>query len=235
MVVLFSSYLCSLIFVGRVVLFFFGLVALGILIYCSVGKSGKLVAKLCLKGRGCITTTQIHIISFAYGLYSNSYRRRMWENLSSLAGSQNLPWMITRAASALQIEDRLGGRDPSPYDIRDFSSFCQEMEVTDLNAIGSRFTWSNSSITNPVWSKIDRAMGNSAWFLSHIDSMANFLPPGSLSDHSACVISVHIPEARPKSNFNSTCGLIMQSLFLWCKRFGTEVFMGLSSTNFVRG
>lgn len=136
MVVLFSSYLCSLIFVGRVVLFFFGLVALGILIYCSVGKSGKLVAKLCLKGRGCITTTQIHIISFAYGLYSNSYRRRMWENLSSLAGSQNLPWMITRAASALQIEDRLGGRDPSPYDIRDFSSFCQEMEVTDLNAIG---------------------------------------------------------------------------------------------------
>lgn len=47
---------------------------------------------------------------------------------------------LLKRMSNLQTEDRLGGKEPSPCDIRDFNECCQELDLMDLNSRGCRFT-----------------------------------------------------------------------------------------------
>ncbi|KAL3646608.1 hypothetical protein CASFOL_009575 [Castilleja foliolosa] len=126
-------------------------------------------------------------LSFIYGLHSIIDRRPLWTNLSDFSGQNRSPWLLLGDFNnVLCSGDRQNGVDVTPYEIRDFEDFCSASGVSDLQYTGSHFTWSNDR----VWSKIDRAMGNFEWYASDFFSHVNFLTRGSLSDHSACVITI---------------------------------------------
>ena len=46
----------------------------------------------------------------------------------------------------LSQEDKNNGAPVSSYDVRDFRDCCSDLGLTDLNSIGSLFTWSNGHV-----------------------------------------------------------------------------------------
>lgn len=136
--------------------------------------------------------TQIQFfVSFAYGLYSTVHRRKLWDSLEKFGCNLLAPWMILGDFNCfLQLDDKLGGKDPSPSDIRDFTKCCQSLGLVDLQYTGCRYTWTNNSIDNSMWIKLDRALGNSEWLQENTNTLVTFLTSGCLSDHSPCMVTV---------------------------------------------
>lgn len=83
------------------------------------------------------------------------------------------------------------------YETKDFNECCLHLGLPDLNSVDCFYTWSN----NTIWSKLDRAMVNSPWLLADFFAQANFFPPGCLSDHYACIISLFNQECDKKIPF----------------------------------
>lgn len=86
-------------------------------------------------------------------------------------------WLVVGDLNCnLKLEDKSEGTVPSQYDIRDFMECCQSLNLEDIQSFGCKFSWTNNSITRPVWS--NRALGNDSWLQSVIRYQANFLPSG---------------------------------------------------------
>ncbi|KAH1098327.1 hypothetical protein J1N35_015248 [Gossypium stocksii] len=66
--------------------------------------------------------------------------------------------------------------------MEEFRDFVSLLEVTNLGAVGSTFTWSNLQQSNFITKKLDRVLVNSFWLLEFSYSHAKFLAP-EVSDH----------------------------------------------------
>lgn len=114
--------------------------------------------------------------------------------MEAFGGSLQVPWLVLGDFNCnLHLDDRMGGKVPSPYDIRDFTEICQALNLSDIQSYGCRYTWTNCSISNPIWSKLDRALGNDTW-MQNMNYVVNFLPAGCISDHSPSLV---VPANRP--------------------------------------
>lgn len=137
----------------------------------------------------CRVTSSVTFVSFVYGLFSNKHRKHLWKSLEAFGANLKKPWLVLGDFNcSLMLDDRIRGTDTRPYDIRDFSECCQSLTLADLHSIGCKYIWSNSSINKPVWSKLDRALGNEDWMQLGTNYLANFLLSGCISDHSPCLV-----------------------------------------------
>ena len=94
-------------------------------------------------------------------------------------------------------EEKLNGLPVTDYEVRDPTLCCSSSGLSDLHSVGSFFTWTN----NTVMSKLDRALVNDLWWMANFRAYAEFLPPGCLSDHSPCIVSVLHSEDSPRRPF----------------------------------
>lgn len=78
--------------------------------------------------------TQIQTFaSFAYGLYTTAHRSKLWSSLENFGSNLNSPWLILGDFNCfLQLDDKVGGKDTSLCDIRDFTECCQSLGLVDL-------------------------------------------------------------------------------------------------------
>lgn len=135
----------------------------------------------------CKVTHHELYISFVYGLHSIVNRRELWDSILNFGLTMERPWLVLGDFNTiLTEEERINGAHVTPYEIRDFSNVCMQCGLVDLQSVGWFFTWSKNS----TWTKLDRAMVNNAWMCSGFQGLASFLPPGSLSDHSPCIVSI---------------------------------------------
>lgn len=103
----------------------------------------------------------------------------------------------------------MGGRDLSPYDLKDLHECCNVLGLLDMKSVGCFHTWSNNSLDKPIYSKLDRVMVNKNWLTADFDGFASFLPSGCLSDHSPCVtrtVSQQQRGVKPFKFFNMWIG-----------------------------
>ncbi|KAL7145768.1 hypothetical protein ABFS83_07G108700 [Erythranthe nasuta] len=129
--------------------------------------------------------------SFVFGLYKKEDRQDLWNCLEAYGNGLKSPWIILGDFNCvLNPSEKIGGRDYNAYYLKDFNECCQALNLADLNSHGCKFTWYNNCPTTPIWSKLDRAMGNLEWFTSIPLSTAAYLPSGFLSDHSPCIITI---------------------------------------------
>ncbi|KAL9687437.1 hypothetical protein QQ045_031839 [Rhodiola kirilowii] len=75
-------------------------------------------------------------------------------------------------------------------DKEDLRRFIASYGLSDIEASGCHFTWSNNNINQEdrIWHKLDRAMGNLDWFNEFLEATVVYHPPG-ISDHSPAVVS----------------------------------------------
>jgi hypothetical protein len=87
--------------------------------------------------------------TFVYGYNTVIARRALWEDLQRW--NSNSPLIILGDSnSLLSEEDKHNGEPVSSYEVADFRTCCSMLGLSDLNFIGSHFTWTNGKI----WSKI---------------------------------------------------------------------------------
>lgn len=137
-------------------------------------------------------------VSFVYGLHTIVSRRPLWENLWLYEHNLSQPWLLVGDFNNVRnCEEKFNGAEVTPYEIRDFDECCLSLGILDMPSVGCFFTWTN----NTVWSKIDRVMINNEWLQAGQFCQANFLPPGCISDHSPCIITLIQQDRGMKRSF----------------------------------
>lgn len=135
----------------------------------------------------CKVTSNIFCLSFIYGFNSMISRRQLWSSISNFAINCSGPWILMGDFNCVMKEsEKVNGRAVSSYDIKDFVDCCIISGLLDMPSAGCFYTWTNNSIC----SKLDRVLINNRWHLDGYSDHAIFLPPGCLSDHSPCVVSL---------------------------------------------
>lgn len=146
----------------------------------------------------CLVSSKSFYVSFVYGLHYIIARRPLWDSLYTFGMDGLQPWIVLEDFnSILEGEEWISCAQPTAYEAKDFLNCCVDLGLTDIQYTGARYTWNNGRI----WSKIDRAMCNQRWLVEGAYAMANFLPPGCVSDHSPCVVSLFDVQRSPKTCF----------------------------------
>ncbi|KAL0342700.1 UNVERIFIED_CONTAM: hypothetical protein Scaly_1932600 [Sesamum calycinum] len=124
----------------------------------------------------------------------------MWEKLSELGQSMNMPWLILGDFNCVKspTEKQLAAI-PTWYELKDFADYCLSLGLNDAPTTGCYFTWYSNSESNPVWYKLDRVLCNNEWLEAGLQCNAHFSPSGCLFDHSSGIVSIlDLPASQPK-------------------------------------
>lgn len=114
--------------------------------------------------------------------------------------------------NVLSTEEKSGGLQVRNYDIIDLLDCVASVDLIDLKHVGCFFTW----MSPKVCCKFDRVMVNNAWIGSNVVGFAEFIAPGSISDHSLSLVSCCVEEKvwiKSLSNF-SIRGLLMITFWI---------------------
>jgi hypothetical protein len=134
----------------------------------------------------CKISSLYYLTSFVYGLYSIANRKTLWESVLSFGGNTSLPWLILGDFNSITYpDDRYNSSEVPNYETKNFLEWITSANVLEAHSLGCFYTWTNRT----VWSRIDRVFFNGAWLDGLLESVADFLPSGCLSDHSSCVVS----------------------------------------------
>ncbi|KAG7582623.1 Zinc knuckle CX2CX4HX4C [Arabidopsis suecica] len=103
--------------------------------------------------------------SFVYGDPVCQLRQDVWDNLINIGLTRNEPWFVVGDLNGIwDNSEKLGGpaRDESSF--FPFRNMVQDCRLRDIPFSGNKFSWAGKR--NDMWIQIrlDRALGNSAWF-----------------------------------------------------------------------
>lgn len=107
-------------------------------------------------------------------------RRQVWEELLNLKASSNVPWCVGGDFNEiLEVNERVGCVRIE-RGMRDFSEFCNNMEILDLPMLGRKFTWTNFQ-DQAVHSRLDRFLVSIQWLEKF--KLLQWGLPRPISDH----------------------------------------------------
>ncbi|KAK9665887.1 hypothetical protein RND81_14G143200 [Saponaria officinalis] len=129
-------------------------------------------------------------LGLVYGLNDREGRQRLWSLVASLMGGSAAPCLLIGDFNVtLFVADRKSSYAADMASIEDFRSCCASNGLVDLHFTGFTFTWYNKQEgLDRTWCKLDRVMGNAAWFQS-FGVAAEFLAAG-ISDHSPALLNL---------------------------------------------
>ncbi|KAG5599738.1 hypothetical protein H5410_031108 [Solanum commersonii] len=95
-----------------------------------------------------------------------TFRKLLWEDLSSLSNTIQGPWSILGDFNVIaEVEEKTRG---TPYRLDksfDFINFIEECGMKDAGFVGNINTWCNNrDAPNTIWKRLDRVLYNSEWF-----------------------------------------------------------------------
>ncbi|CAK8543473.1 unnamed protein product [Lathyrus sativus] len=77
--------------------------------------------------------------------------------------------------------------------------------LSEMDSIGDHFTWSNKQAAGPIYSRNDRVLGNTDWFLDNMETLLKILPP-NISDHALLYLEYKQEQRKPSKHFKfSNC------------------------------
>lgn len=134
-----------------------------------------------------------------YGLNSVVECRQLWDDLKSLSSSNT--WCILGDFNTIKWVAKSEGGDSSwDAGMTNFNDCLHSIGLDDIHAIGPQYTWWNCHVKNPIYKKLDKALGNYSWFNSMFDSKTTFGPRG-LSDQCPVILNTGLHLQKPKKPF----------------------------------
>ncbi|XP_026384083.1 uncharacterized protein LOC113279621 [Papaver somniferum] len=133
------------------------------------------------RGEWCLTCV--------YGTPYNHEKEAQWSLIQNLGRSINKPWVVI---GDLNITFTPSDRNTDCNNItsNDFVDIIKDSDLTDLGFCGKPYTWpSNKHGTCRFKSRLDRALGNSEWFLVYPDSVLKHLHHYG-SDHTPILLEL---------------------------------------------
>lgn len=156
------------------------------------------------------------LVSFTYGMNSIAERRDLWRDLASISSSTS--WCLMGDFNVIKSLDETDREDDSwDCGMEDFKECLHNVGVEDIRGFGPLFTWWNSQLNRPLNKKLDRALGNAAWFSMFPHALASYAPRG-LSDHSPVILHPGITLAKSRKPFQFFNHLLLMDGFYDCVR-----------------
>ena len=119
-------------------------------------------------------------------------RKFLWNNLSTVANSHNMPWLMVGDFNELLFaNDKFGGRPIIPSRATAFKNCLDFCNMADLGFQGLRFTWTNKNdVSSLIQERLDRFFANLDWCLLYPEAQVSHLAR-SLSDHCPVLLELH--------------------------------------------
>ncbi|XP_073310966.1 uncharacterized protein [Primulina huaijiensis] len=150
----------------------------------------------------CHKTKFGFLASFVYGFNTICQRRILWNDVTFFCSNCHAPWIrLGDFNNVLAQQEKKGGLQVKNYEIKDFVTCVNSIDLSDLSYVGCFYTWSSPT----VCSKLDGVLFNNAWLTSNVNGIAEFVVPGCVSDHSLAIVSFldnTLPKKRPFKFFN---------------------------------
>lgn len=90
--------------------------------------------------------------------------------------------MLKDFNNMMKSQDRIGGRMVIEADYIDLQKMMHQAGLSEMDNIRENYTWFNKHTIDPIYFRIDRVLANTDWFLAHMDTTLQILPP-NISDH----------------------------------------------------
>ncbi|XP_058756408.1 uncharacterized protein LOC131629639 [Vicia villosa] len=130
-----------------------------------------------------------------------SKRRELWKDIEKIHNSQSGPWCVLGDFNNVaKAQDRIGGRMVTESEYIDMTNMMDNTSLFEMESLGDYFTWANKHVVDPIYSRIDRVLGNPDWFQMHLEFILMILPP-SVSDHNLLCITSSAQPVKPKGHF----------------------------------
>ncbi|XP_060201107.1 uncharacterized protein LOC132629772 [Lycium barbarum] len=128
-------------------------------------------------------------ITTIYAKCKASLRESLWEDLSLIASSQNLEWMVLGDFNCITDQtEKIGGNPHKMEKSLPLLECIGDCDLYDLGFIGSAFTWCNYRVPeNRIWKRLDRAMSNQKWLTTFPETSVTHLVRSG-SDHAPLLI-----------------------------------------------
>ena len=137
--------------------------------------------------------------SFVYAYNNACDRIPLWNYLLS-ASSTILPWIVLGDFNCIvDLLEVDGGREHWTPEMETFRECLLDSRLSTLSTVGHRFTWCNNRGDTRVYKRLDRALVNSSWLLTHPNSQCHVLNRG-IMDH--CPLKIHAPMEIDKVHKN---------------------------------
>ncbi|XP_058732785.1 uncharacterized protein LOC131604357 [Vicia villosa] len=108
-------------------------------------------------------------MTVVYAMNTLANRRCLWNDIEKLNNNNNAPWCVVGDFNnALRSKDQIGGRLVTESEFIDLQSMMDRCNLAEMENKGDYYTWHNKHELDPIYSRIDRVLGNPVWFL-HMD------------------------------------------------------------------
>ncbi|KAH0714422.1 hypothetical protein KY284_007327 [Solanum tuberosum] len=106
--------------------------------------------------------SKFFLISVVYARCNALERLELWEELDSIIDRDRWPWIIGGDFNViLNEEEKLGGLPFTQHEAIDFASFICMCALSEVQTIGSKFTWWNGQIEEEcIFKRLDRILVN---------------------------------------------------------------------------
>lgn len=114
-------------------------------------------------------------------------RRGLWEKLRYFVPHLDIPWVTMGDFNVVKaVDERIGGRIHSNYDMQDFADCCSSIGVFDCPSSGEFYTWTNG------WMKVmlDRALINQSCHNNNLMCHSAVNKMDCVSDHCPIIVDV---------------------------------------------
>ncbi|KAL0290491.1 UNVERIFIED_CONTAM: hypothetical protein Scaly_2669000 [Sesamum calycinum] len=129
------------------------------------------------------------LLTVVYGANDVSTRRELWQGLTEMAVSVDLPWLVGGDFNAvLDMSEVSGASGDIRVAMNDFNDCIIQTGLISLPMQGERFSWHNCSTDGrSLWKRLDRMLVNVAWMERWPNLFYTCLTPHT-SDHSPLVL-----------------------------------------------
>lgn len=81
-----------------------------------------------------------------------------------------------------QTQDRIGGNHVTEVEFRDLVNVMGKTDLIEKHSVGDHYTWFNKHSNGPIYSRIDRVVGNMEWHTKNMNIVLKIMDP-RVSDH----------------------------------------------------
>lgn len=107
--------------------------------------------------------------------------RKLWKEIEQIQQNIYGPWcVIGDFNNVVKAHDRIGGNAVTEKEYVDMQEMMMRNGLSEMDSTGDYFTWFNKHTIDPIYSRIDRLIGNVDWFQHYSDATLNILSLVSL-------------------------------------------------------
>lgn len=140
----------------------------------------------------------INWLTATYALNQLEERKKLWKDIENISTTLQGPWMLMGDFNnVLKAHDRIGGTMVRQNEYCNLVDMMRRAELFEVDSIGDYYTWHNKHTLDPIYSRIDRVLGNLDWLRTFTHVHVEIMEP-NVSDHALLQIRMFEPVLRAK-------------------------------------